>query len=194
MYYIHAVPLNINILIVSTSLDALMIGNLMFCILLLRQDPLPDPDWCGQGVDAGHLLQEREDGALPQHPGLYSIRWLLELSTNLREVFTVPREGPYQDLLLVAMCKCLLALSHLRIYHLCHYDKRRLNTIRRPEIGTLLHKYHDWWAALMIFANHPLGAGPRWCAAAPWTWRGSPWTSRPATSTWQAVSRCCCCC
>ena len=31
----------------------------------------------------------------PDGDVLYSIRWILELSTNLREVFTVPREGPY---------------------------------------------------------------------------------------------------
>ena len=33
-----------------------------------RADPLPDPHGCQQGLDAGHILQEREDRSLPQHP------------------------------------------------------------------------------------------------------------------------------
>ena len=35
---------------------------------LFREDQVLDPDGRKQGVDAGHLLQEREDRAVPQHP------------------------------------------------------------------------------------------------------------------------------
>ena len=35
---------------------------------IFRQDHLPDDDGRGQGLDARHILQEREDRAIPQHP------------------------------------------------------------------------------------------------------------------------------
>ena len=50
-------------------------------------------------------------------------------------------------------------------------------------------RYHDDDSLLLfkILMFDDVVSGPLWSAAARCTWRGSPWTSRPATSTWPAV-------